>query len=377
MHAETYAEMIKKTAQRRRVLDIARNLTMSAYDMTSDIDQIISQTATDLANSARPKGGAQHAGVFASRHYDRIDQLAKGERVVQRIPTGFLDFDKCLNGGLRIPEMLLLMGKPGLGKTKFILQLAFQMGQRFPGVVYEMETDEDQIMDREVSRRTHIPDTRLETGKLNDEEWPKYTHAIECLGDPEATKVYLDFGSGWTTSTLRADLARLKAEYDIAWYMVDYMKFLRDRYGKDETERLNHISGQLKQINRELGLASVVIHSMNKNGIASDNPDLNDQSGGADISFDTDKSIFMLPHIPGEGEPKRDDYRTFLFRKSRSRLGEKKLFDLQAVDGYPAFLDVATPAQQQTEMRQGAPKPKPFKPNPRDLDLEPRREDEF
>jgi replicative DNA helicase len=240
------------------------------------------------------------------------------------------------------------MGKPGLGKTKFILQLGFNMGQSMPGAIYEMETDEDQIMDREFSRRTKISDRHFETGQLEDGEWPIYTQAFEELADPEKTQVYLDFGSGWTTNGLRADLARLKAEHNIKWYMVDYMKFLRDPYGKDETERLNHISSQLKQINRELELASVIIHSMNKKGIESQSPSLTDQSGGADIAFDTDKSLFMMPHIPSNGETPRENYRTFVFQKSRSRL-ENTIFDLQAVKEFPAFLDVAREEQAKQE----------------------------
>ncbi|MDI6770121.1 MAG: DnaB-like helicase C-terminal domain-containing protein [Anaerolineales bacterium] len=340
LHAESYAAIIRDRAQRRRILEIAANLAKSAYDLDEDVDKTVSSAATSLANSTQPKSGAQHVSIYASRHYDRMTELSSGSRQVQRIPTGFIDFDRCLDGGLRIPEMLLLLGKPGLGKTKFILQLGFQMGRNFPGAIYEMETDEDQIMDREFSRRTKILDSRFETGQLDDDEWPLYTREFEKLADKNQTKVYLDFGCNWTTTSLRADLARLKAEYGIAWYMVDYMKFLRDSYGKDEIERLNHISGRLKQINRELGLASVIIHSMNKEGIKSQNPDLSNMSQGADIAFDTDKALFMTAHIPRTGEIALPNYRTFTFQKSRSRLNHP-MFHLQAVKEFPAFLDVA------------------------------------
>lgn len=349
MHAERYAEIVKDRAQRRQMLKIANQLAQDVYDLTTETDTTASRAATGLANSARPSGGAQHISVYASNHYDRIGELANGTRQVKRIPTGFLDFDKCLGGGLRIPEMLLLMGNPGLGKTKFMMQLAFQMGMHEPGAVYEMETDEDQIMDREVSRRSGISDTKLESGKLDDGDWPSYTYAIEQLGNPDC-QVFLDFGSGWTTQTLRADLSRLKAEYGIKWYMVDYMKFLRDNYGKDETERLNFLSKQLKQINRELDLASVVIHSMNKEGMASQLPGLTNMSGGADISFDTDKALFMTQHIPTGKEPQIANYRTFVHLKSRSRLNDT-MFHLEALADIPLFRDVATKQQNQSEPR--------------------------
>jgi replicative DNA helicase len=349
-HAETYAEIIKDRAQRRRMIDIANDLAQSAFDLTRDVEKTVAQSATDLANSARPKGGAQHVSIFASRHFDRIDALSKGDRKVHRIPTGFYDFDRCLNGGLRIPEMLLLMGKPGLGKTKFILQLGFNMGQHEPGAIYEMETDEDQIMDREISRRSEILDTHLETGQLEEREWPLYVQAIDALSNQQSTQVYLDFGSGWTTSTLRSDLARLKAEHNIKWYMVDYMKFLRDPFGKDETERLNYISGRLKQINRELELASVIIHSMNKTGVDAIMPSLSNMSGGADIGFDTDKALFMARHTPDEGQPTFENYRTFFFQKSRSRIADS-IFHLQAKKEFPAFLDATKPGQKEPEER--------------------------
>jgi replicative DNA helicase len=377
LNAQSYAEIIKDRSQRRRLLQIASNLAKSAYCLDENIDKTISQTAVDLTSSYRPKGGAQHASVYASRHYDRVTELASGDRTIQRVQTGFIDFDRCLGGGLRVPEMLLLLGRPGLGKTKFILQLGFQMGQHMPGAIYEMETDENQIMDRELSRRTKIPDLHFETGKLENEEWSDYTAAISALADPKQTQVYLDFNIGWTTTSLRADLARLKAEYNIQWYMVDYMKFLRDGYGKDEIERLNHISGRLKQINRELDLASVIIHSMNKEGLKSQRPDLSNMSQGADIAFDTDKALFMMPHVPGNGATAIENYRTFVFQKSRSRVADV-VFHLQAVKEFPAFLDVAPSdlIAQEPAQKKPAYKQKPIYPDPdwtdndnKDLDL--------
>jgi replicative DNA helicase len=358
LHAETYAEIVLNRAQRRRMLEIASSLAKSAYDLNADVDIAVSQSASDLANSARPKGGAQHVSYYSSRHYDRIYELSTGKRNIQRIPTGFIDFDKCLGGGLRIPEMLMLLGKPGLGKTKFILQLAFQMGQQEPGAVYEMETDEDQIMDREVSRRTEIPDGNLEIGQLSDDEWTIYTHAIEELANPEKTKVYMDFGSRWTTNTLRADLARLKAEYGITWYMVDYAKFLLDAPGLEELDRVSIICGRLKQINRELNLASVVIHSMTKEGQKNQVPDLTNMTGNSSVGFDTDKALFMTPYICKDGEAPKPNYRTFVFGKSRSRI-YGPMFHLQAVNEFPAFLNVATDDQVQQEQQQFKSKPKP------------------
>jgi hypothetical protein len=239
--------------------------------------------------------------------------------------------------------MMLLLGKPGLGKTKWVHQVAAKLAENgHPGAVFQCETSEEEIMDREISRATRIPSERLEVAELREQEWPLYVNAIERAS---RIPLFLHFGAGWNTTTLRAELTRLKAEHKIQFFVFDYLRFLGDTFGKDETERENHISIRLKTICRELDIAGVVIHSMNKSGFMAASPDLEHSSGGAGISFDCDKALFMTEHVPEfDGDPVRPDYRTFVFRKSRRRL-KFKVFTMQAMKDYPAFVDITKPEQ--------------------------------
>jgi hypothetical protein len=151
--------------------------------------------------------------------------------------------------------------------------------------------------------------------------------------------MYVDFTPRWSLTGLRADLLRAKTKYGLQVFMIDYLKFISDRYGKDETERLNYISGELKLICREMKLAGVVIHAMNKEGAKSAAPDLTSLSQGMDIVYDADKVCLLNKHIPGEGKPD-ERLRTFVFLKSRRKI-KFSFFHLVAVKDWPELGSIA------------------------------------
>jgi replicative DNA helicase len=339
MNAQYYAGIVRELSSRRLVLRAANELANQAIDRQQPIDSTISDFAIRIPQLVRLEGGAQHMSVYAERHHARVEKMSKNPELRASYKTGYLDFDRITGGGLKPGELMLLLGKPGLGKTIWLLQMAVQMGANHtPGAVYEMETAEEAVLDREISRQSKISVAKLETGALKEDDWDAYIRTIEKLSDPELG-VYIDFNPVWTSASIRADLTRLKARYGIKWFAVDYLKFLNDLYGVSETERQNHISMALKRICRELNLAGVVIHSLNKNGLNSQAPNLGDMSQGADIAFDCDKVLFLVEHTPEGTEKVNENMRTFYFGKSRSQINGK-IFHMLKQYSYPAFSDI-------------------------------------
>jgi len=333
-----YAVELQELATRRRAFREGQDFLRQIMDRSKPVNDTINTFSARIPKLVKVKGGAQNISVYASQHYDRLSEAHQHPEEAQKrvMKTGMLDFDDATVGGLRNGELLLLIGKPGFGKTKWMHQIGAQLaGNGYAGAIYQCETSQEEIMDREFSRETQIPTERLETATLLDEEWPLYTHAFEKMcNNPN---LFLDFSGSWNTVTLRADLTRMKAEHNIRWFAVDYLKFLRDNYGASETERENYISIQLKQICRDLDIAGIVIHSMNKSGMASEAPELEHSSGGAGIGYDCDKALFMMEHVPeDENAPRYEHYRTFVFRKSRRKL-KKAVFHMQAMKDYPFF----------------------------------------
>jgi replicative DNA helicase len=357
LHPLDYVPTLIDLSVRRKAIREAQELARKALDKSVPVNETINEYSTRLPQLVKVQGGAEHISVFASRHYDRLayDDEHPEEAAARMLRTSYIDFDDITYGGLRTGELMMVYGKPGLGKTKWVHQMGAQLAKNgYPGVIFQMETSEDEIMDREFSRETKIPTERLETANLMEEEWPVYTHAVETMSDPDLP-LYLNFKSDWSTVTLRSELTRLKLEVGIRWFVLDYLRFLTDRYGKDETERLNYISIQLKRLCNQADLAGVVIHSMNKAGISAGSPELEHGSGGADIQYDCDKAIFMIEHQPEGGDaPRYPNYRTFVFRKSRRRI-KRPVFHMIAQKDYPEFV---APTPESTPQIAEAQKPK-------------------
>jgi replicative DNA helicase len=375
LHAPAYAEIVQETAARRHLLDIANLLARKTYDRTIPVDQIISDIAVRLPALCKVKSGAIHISEYAQRHYERMEAAQRGEEQSRIILTGFKEFDDATCGGLREKELMWLIGLPGLGKTKWALQAAFQMGFLGTGVaVFSWETGEEDIMDREISREARIPQDRLERGDLLDDEWPIYTQIIETLSQ-SSLPIYVEFCGNMNANALRADLTRLKTEHNIQAFVIDYLKFFNDRLrGESETERQNRISGALKMICRELSLAGIVIDVFNKEGMQAAIPTLDNQTQGADKSYDADKVLFMVNHVPNKdkGEMKQKNVRTFIFGKSRRKLNAK-FFHMVAGENFPDFASMAFSgykpepnAQAPTPEKQ---RPTPPRYNPADLEL--------
>lgn len=340
MGAQSYAEIVVDLSNRRRALQKANEFVRGIFKKDKPLDETISNFAISVPKLIRVKGGLEHIAKYASRHYDRIDAMTQGKEVERRFTTGIAEFDDATYGGLIMGELLILSGKPGMGKTKLMLQMAAGVADKASVGVYEMETDEEEIMDRELSRDGHIPTERFITGHLTEEEWPIYAHSFEKYSNPNFG-MYIDFSPRWSLAGLRADLIRAKSQYGLNVFMIDYLKFISDKYGNGETERLNYISGELKLICRELELAGVVIHAMNKEGAKTNAPDLTSLSQGMDIVYDADKVCLLNSHIPDLGKP-QENMRTFVFLKSRKKI-KRSFFHMVAVKEYPELGRVKLP----------------------------------
>jgi len=328
LHAKHYAEIIREKARRRQLVVLASDMAKSAYNQEGDLEEEIPEYLTRLVNSARITNGAEHVSVALAQLYDEIKERSLDPRDVWGIPTGFTQFD-LMTGGFHKGEMTLLSGAPGLGKSILCVQMAMGMGKHSPGVIYEMEMGRTQTVRRSVSKESRIEVRPLRSGRIDDEDW---SLLAQTIAEMETLPVYISDYTGWTTASLRADLARLKSQHNIQWFALDYMPLLRDTYGRSDYEREAYISKGLKNICKDLNIAGLIIHSMTKSGIMSDSPNIADMRGSAQVGYDTDIAIYIL-----EDESKTSVRLHFTkFREDVPNRYIKLLWD----SSFPAFKDV-------------------------------------
>jgi replicative DNA helicase len=353
LHAEHYAEIVKDKAYRRSMLKTASDIAKAAYDNDNDPQAAVNQSFTELITNERVGRGAVLVEEYAALCFDEIDARANDPREVYGIPTGFDDFDR-ITGGLQKKELIVLSGEPGVGKTLFLAQLAAQAAsgkdangiKKYPGIpgaIYELEMGGVQLVRRMVAAHTGIGTRNMRSGRIREDEWSKLIHAIEEIA---AMPLYISDSTAWTTATLRGDLIRLKAK-GVDWFIVDYSVLLQDKVGRDnnEIERTDFITKALRQTAKDLDMAAIMVHTMNKKDMnsgfqdkrARTIPSLSSLRSSGQVPYHADIVMFMTKHIPmNDGEMEDENLRTLLFAKWREADSDR-YFNLVKKPGLPAF----------------------------------------
>jgi replicative DNA helicase len=304
LHAQSYAEIIKQSSIRRKMLSSANRLAQLAYNQEQPIDSIIDEAekAVFSLSEQQTRHDLQPIKSVLSDYYDRIDDLSRRDEDIFGVPTGLYDLDKLL-GGLQKSDLLIIAGRPGSGKTGFLLSVAKTAAQKHKKhvAVFSLEMSNEQLVQRLIAQETGIDTQRLRSGKLADEEWPIFTHAIEVLGD---THIFLDDTPALTPLQLRTKCRRLHMEYQLDLVIVDYIQLMAgDTRSENRVQEVSYISRNLKVLARELNVPVLAAAQLSRavEQRADKRPVLSDlrESG----SLEQDSDIVMFIHRPDMLDP--------------------------------------------------------------------------
>lgn len=296
LHAEAYGKIVEETAIRRRMIQAANQIAKVATQ-----EEINVETALDEAEKAvfgvserRLTTDLQPIQTVLSDVYDRIDQLASRDDEIYGVPTGFIDLDRLL-GGLQPSDLLIIAGRPGQGKTSFLLSVAKTAAQthRKHVAIFSMEMSNEQVAQRLIAQQTGIDSQRLRMGKLEEDEWPLFAQAIEVLGN---TRVFLDDTPAITPTQMRAKCRRLHLEHNLDLVVVDYLQLMSgERRVENRVQEVSYISRNLKVLARELNVPVLAAAQLSRavEQRADKRPVLSDLRESGSLEQDSDIVMFI------------------------------------------------------------------------------------
>ena len=255
LNAESYGRIVEGHSVRRKMINAANKIASIAYNEASTVDEVMNEAEKAVFNVSerRLKHDLLPISSVLSDYYDRIDELAKHPDEIHGVPTGFIDLDRMLTG-LQPSDLLIIAGRPGQGKTGFLLSLAKNAAliHKKHVAIFSLEMSNEQVVQRLIAQETGIDSQRLRNGKLNDNEWPLFTHAIEVFSD---THIYLDDTPAITPLQLRTKCRRLHMEFGIDLIIIDYLQLMGgDSRNDNRVQEVSHISRSLKVLARELNV---------------------------------------------------------------------------------------------------------------------------
>src|SRR5262249_40113112 len=181
------------------------------------------------------------------------------------LPTGFTDFDK-LTGGLRPGDLVIVAGRPSMGKTTLAVNMA-EYAAVNPNIkasvaIFSMEMPSEQVITRMLSSIGGVPLNSIRSGRISDEDWVRITSATSQLSE---ARIFVDETPGLTPTDLRARARRVKREHGLDLVVVDYLQLMQVPGTKENrATEISEISRGLKALAKELSIPVIALSQLNR-----------------------------------------------------------------------------------------------------------------
>ncbi len=295
IHAEFYARIVERTAILRRLIGAAGQIAALGYEPTEDVDSALDRAEQVLFSVSQRRQSKDFVSLHDALkdYFATIDFLHEHKGEVVGVPTGFRDLDQ-MTGGLHASDLIIIAGRPSVGKTSFVLTIAHQAAvtAQVPVAIFSLEMSVEQLVQRLVCAEAAVDAHRLRTGFIDEYEWHRISHAFGVLSE---APVYIDDTANITTLELRAKARRMKVEHNIQLLIVDYLQLMQGRGLENRVQEVSEISRGLKGLARELDVPVIALSQLSRavESRQDHRPVLSDLRESGSIEQDADIVMFI------------------------------------------------------------------------------------
>ena len=296
LHAEAYSKIIIDSSMRRSMLQAANQIAKLAYNADTSIETVMDEAAKAVFNvgDGRIKSELKPISEVIAVYDRHLNALAIRGDETYGVLTGFKDLDSLLIG-MQPSDFLIVAGRPGQGKTGFLITVAKNAAQMYQKhvAIFSLEMSNEQLVQRLVAQETGIDSQRLRTGKLLENEWELFYQACASLSK---THVFLDDTPAITPMQLRTKCRRLHLEYSLDLIVVDYIQLMTTgRRIENRVQEVSEISRYLKALARELNVPVLAAAQLSRavEQRADKQPMLSDLRESGSLEQDTDVVMFI------------------------------------------------------------------------------------
>lgn len=314
-YIEEYTEIVRNKAVLRNMINAAQLIEKSALEDPPDVlDALddaqqkffkISQFANsspgviikDLFSGVKAESGIPFLKELEARQ-ERFQLKGPGDSGITGIPTHFHDLDKLLNG-LNNSNLMIVAGRPAMGKTAFALNIAENVcfNNKIPVGIFSLEMSAEQLLHRVVCSQSQVESDKIKTGSLNGDE---FLRVFECVREMEKHTMVIDDQPGLKVTDLRARARRMKETYGIGLLVIDYLQLISgsgsNRTQENRQNEISEISRMLKNLARELNIPVICASQLSRKveERQGHRPVMSDLRESGSIEQDSDIVMFLL-----------------------------------------------------------------------------------
>jgi len=327
-----YANIVREKSVLRQLIAVGTDISGSGFqpegrdskELLDDAEKKVFQIAEQ---GARGQGGFQDMKSLLSKTVDKIDHLFNSDGGITGVSTGFDKFDE-MTTGLQEADLVIVAGRPSMGKTTFAMNIAENaaIGDKVPVAVFSMEMPGDALAMRMISSLGRVDQHHIRTGNLTDEDWARITSAIHILSE---ANIYIDDTPAMSPNEVRARARRLKRQHGLGLIVIDYLQLMQVHGGSENrATEISEISRSLKAMAKELKVPVIALSQLNRS--LEQRPDkrpvMSDLRESGAIEQDADLIVFIYrDEVYNEDSPQKGVAEIIIAKQRNGPIGKSLL----------------------------------------------------
>jgi replicative DNA helicase len=330
---QSYARTVRERSVLRQLIQVGVQISNNGYspegrqvtELLDEAERLVFQIAEQ---GNRGRQSFSDMKQLLNQVVDRIDKLFQKGSAITGVPTGFTDLDD-LTAGLQSGDLVIVAGRPSMGKTTFAMNIAEHVAikEGMPVAIFSMEMPDEQLIMRMLSSLGSINQTRVRTGRLEDDDWPRITSAINML---QGASLFIDDTPALTPAEVRARARRLMREQgQLGLIVLDYLQLMSvGGSTENRATEISEISRNLKALAKELKVPIIALSQLNRavEQRTDKRPMMADLRESGAIEQDADVIIFIYrDEVYNEDSPDKGKAEIIVAKQRNGPIGTKYL----------------------------------------------------
>jgi replicative DNA helicase len=340
---EYYAKIVKEKAILRKLITTSTDIVTRSYEYTEDVETLLDEAEQAIfqITGSRVKPSFYPIREVVKGSFKALERLYEKKELVTGVSSGFKELDR-LTAGFQPSDLIIVAGRPGMGKTAFCLNLTqyAAIEKRVPVAIFSLEMSKEQLGIRMLCSEANVEGTKLRTGFLSESDWPKLTLAAGNLSD---APIFIDDTAALSALELRAKARRLLADHNLGIIMVDYLQLMRGRTRVESRQQeISEISRSLKALAKEINIPVIAVSQLSRKTEerTGNRPQLSDLRESGAIEQDADLILFIYRdevYNRSEDNPNKGKAEVIIGKQRNGPIGK---IDLTFLDKFTSFKEL-------------------------------------
>ena len=263
-----YVDIVRERSVLRRLIKVSGNIADSAYfpkgRRSAELLDQAEREVFEIAEQGAKTTGPQAVKDVLAAVVEKIALLHESNDPLTGVSTGYKELDK-MTSGLQKGDLIIVAGRPSMGKTSFAMNLAENalMKDDLPVLVFSMEMPAESIVQRMLSSLGRVDQTTVRSGKLTEDDWPRLTSAMNLIQD---RKLLIDDTPALSPNEIRARARRVARDHkgELGLILVDYLQLMQVPGQANRVEEISEISRSLKALAKEMKVPVIALSQLNR-----------------------------------------------------------------------------------------------------------------